>query len=83
MTYDEASGLWNVIIPQQPHNTTVQFQIAAYDKAGNMAIRENDAYTVVPEFSSTIILLLGLASITLAFVIKKKTSLLSSHRLST
>lgn len=83
MTYDGVSALWSVIIPQQPHNTTVQFQIAAYDKAGNMAIRENDAYMVVPEFSSTIILLLGLASITLAFAIKKKTSLLSSHRLST
>jgi len=83
MTYDGVSALWSVIIPQQPHNTTVQFQIAAYDKAGNMAIRENDAYTVVPEFSSTIILLLGLASITLAFVITNKTSLLSSHRVST
>jgi len=83
MTYDEASGLWNVIIPQQPHNATVQFQIVAYDKAGNMAIRENDVYTVLPELSSTIILLLSLASITLTFVMKKKTSLLSSHRLFT
>jgi hypothetical protein len=51
MTYDEASGLWDVIIPQQPHNATVQFKIAAYDEAGNLAIRENDVYTVLPEFS--------------------------------
>lgn len=83
MTYDGVSGLWRVIIPQQPHNATVQFQIAAYDKAGNMAVRENGVYAVVPEFSSTIILLLGLASITLTFVIKKKTFLPSSHRLFT
>ncbi len=83
MTYDEASGLWNVIIPQQPHNAAVQFYVVAYDHAGNMAIGENNAYTVLPEFSSTIILLLALVSITLAFVLAKKTSLLSSHRLST
>jgi hypothetical protein len=83
MTYDEASGLWNVIIPQQPHNATVQFYVVAYDHAGNMAIGENNDYTVLPEFSSTIILLLALISITLTLVLAKKTSLLSSHRLST
>ena len=83
MTRDEASGLWNVTIPRQQHNTTVQFQIAAYDNAGNMAIRENNVYTVLPEFSLTIILLLALASTALTFVITKKTSLPSSHRVST
>jgi len=82
MTYDEASSLWSVIIPRQPHNTTVQFYVAAYDNGGNMAIRENNVYTVLPEFSSTIILLLALVSITLTFVITKKTSLLSTHGLS-
>lgn len=81
MTYDEASGLWNVIMPRQPHDTTVQFYIAAYDNAGNMAISENNGYTVLPEFSSIIILLLALASITFTFVTTKKTSSLSSNRL--
>jgi hypothetical protein len=83
MTCDEASGLWSVIIPRQPHSGTVQFYVAAYDNAGNMAIGEKNVYTVLPEFSSTVILLLALVSITLTFVITKKTSLLSSHRLST
>jgi hypothetical protein len=81
MTYDEAGGLWNVMIPRQPHDTTVQFYVAAYDNAGNMAISENNGYAVLPEFSSTIILLLALASITLTFVTTKKTSSLSSNRL--
>jgi hypothetical protein len=60
MTYDAASGLWSVIVPRQPHETTVQFCITAYDNAGNVAIEENDGYTVLPEFSlATIILFLA------------------------
>ena len=45
MTYDD--GLWNVIIPQQPHNATIQFYIMAYDNAENIAIGEYYRYTVL------------------------------------
>lgn len=76
MTYDDESGLWNVIIPQQPHNTTVKFYIIAYDNAGNIAVDNNYGeyyvYTVLPEFASTIILLLALAFTALVVIIAKK-----------
>ncbi|NWG11310.1 hypothetical protein HXY33_06160 [Candidatus Bathyarchaeota archaeon] len=72
MTYDDASGLWNVIIPQQPHNTTVQFYIIAYDNVGNTAVGEHYFYAILPEFSFTTILLLALASTTLTIMITKK-----------
>lgn len=76
MTYDGVSGLWNVILPQQPHNTTVKFYIVAYDNAGNVAIDDNSGeyymYTVIPEFSSSVILLLALAVTSLAIIIGKR-----------
>jgi hypothetical protein len=75
MTYNDASDLWNVIIPQQPHNTTVQFYIIAYDNAGNTAVGEYYFYTILPEFSFSAVLLLALASITLTIMITKKARL--------
>jgi len=38
MTYTLTSGFWTVVIPGQAGNTTVEFRIAAYDKAGNEAV---------------------------------------------
>lgn len=75
MTYNDASDLWNVIISQQPHNTTVQFYIIAYDNAGNTAVGEYYFYTILPEFSFSAVLLLALASITLTIMITKKARL--------
>jgi hypothetical protein len=52
MSYDAQTGLWEVIVPMQPHNTTVEFYITACDKAGNVAVNDNSGeyytYTVMP-----------------------------------
>ena len=52
MSYDAQTGLWEVIVPMQPHNTTVEFYITAYDKAGNVVVNDNSGeyytYTVTP-----------------------------------
>jgi hypothetical protein len=76
MSYDQQSKLWKVIVPQQPHNTTVEFYITAYDKAGNMAINNNSGqyyvYKILPEFTSAAVLLLALALTTLSIVLARK-----------
>jgi hypothetical protein len=76
MTQDQQSQLWKVIVPLQPHNTTVEFYITAIDKAGNVAINNNSgeyyAYTILPEFTSTTVLLLALTLAPLSIVLAKK-----------
>ena len=76
MSFDQQSQLWEVIVPQQPHNTTVEFYITAYDNAGNMATSNNSGgyyvYTVLPEFISTAMLLLALSIATLFIVFARK-----------
>jgi hypothetical protein len=76
MSYDQQSGLWKVIIPQQVHNTTVEFYIIAYGKAGNMAVNDDSGkyytYPVTPEFTLTAMLLLALTLTSLSIVIAKK-----------
>jgi hypothetical protein len=47
MKHDDTSGLWTVIVPQQPSGTTVQFSIVAYDNIGNQDLK-NYEYTVLP-----------------------------------
>jgi len=44
MTYE--AGVWKATIPGQPANTTVEFYIEAYDKAGNRAQTLIYTYTV-------------------------------------
>jgi len=44
--YNETSGNWAVIIPAQPANSTVEFFIQAYDKAGNWNMSSTYSYTV-------------------------------------
>jgi hypothetical protein len=52
MSYDAQTGLWQVMVPMQPPNTTVKFYITAYDKAGNVAVNDDSGecytYTVMP-----------------------------------
>jgi hypothetical protein len=76
MNYDARTGLWEVIVPMQPHDTTVEFYITAYDKAGNVAVNNNSGeyytYTVMPEFMSTAALLLALAFASIFIVFARK-----------
>jgi len=39
MVYDEANGVWEVIVPRQPTGTNVEFFISAYDNAGNQVVK--------------------------------------------
>lgn len=76
MSQDQQSQLWKVIVPRQSHDTTVEFYITAYDKAGNLAINNNSGeyyvYTILPEFTSTAVLLLALTLTSLSLVLAKK-----------
>lgn len=76
MMFDDQNGLWNVIVPQQPHNTTVRFYIAAYDKAGNLIVDNNSGeyhvYTVLPEFTATVFILLTVSCTLFGVVYRKK-----------
>lgn len=45
MTYDETNNIWEVILPQQPNGTNVQFSVTVSDNTGNQAVKQ-DNYTV-------------------------------------
>ncbi|MEM2151460.1 MAG: hypothetical protein QXR45_03750 [Candidatus Bathyarchaeia archaeon] len=67
--------LYEAIIPGQEANTLVKYKIIAYDNAGNFAVEDNNmayyAYTVIPEFPFSIILLLALIFSTLSITVFK------------
>jgi len=61
MDYNSTSRLYNATIPGQPAGTCVRFKILAYDKAGNNKTRDGTeycTYQVIPEFPSSLILIL-------------------------
>ena len=76
MTLNSTTGLYETTIPEQQANTLVKYKITAYDNAGNRKVEDNSGeyyvYTVVPEFPSTVILLLALLFTTFAVIIEKK-----------
>jgi hypothetical protein len=76
MRQDQQSQLWEVIVPRQSHNSTVEFYITAIDKAENVAINNNSGeyyvYTTLPEFTTTAVLLLALTLTALTIVLAKK-----------
>jgi len=86
MIYNETLGLYESVILGQPENTLVKYYVVASDKFNNHYAYWPDqgdlsqpiycVYTVIPEFSSTIIFLLALLFTTFATIIigKKKTS---------
>jgi len=45
MTYDETNNIWEVVVPQQPAGTNVQFSVTVSDNNGNQATMEGN-YTV-------------------------------------
>jgi len=61
MSYNSTSRICNATIPGQPAGTYVRFKIVAYDKVGNNATRDGTEYCiyqVIPEFPSSLILIL-------------------------
>jgi len=76
MAFNNTSTLWEAIIPGYMEGTQVKYRIEAYDNAGNMAVEDNAgqyyAYTVIPEFLSSLILLLVMVLSVLAVVLAKR-----------
>ncbi len=62
MTLNGTTGLYQGTIPGMPGNTTVYYKVTAYDTAGDYFVQDKTGvyytYSVVPEFSALIILLL-------------------------
>jgi len=79
MLFNETSGYWEATIPGHDADTTVKYKIEAYDNAGNCAVNDNAGeyyiYTVVPEFSSVIFVLIALmAASIVAIKLRKKSN---------
>jgi hypothetical protein len=76
MSYNSTSGLYYAMILGQSEETYVKYKIVAYDNAENMAVEDNTGqyytYTVIPEFSSSLILLLVMVLSVLAVVLAKR-----------
>jgi hypothetical protein len=75
-----STGLYGAVIPGQQANTTVIYSIIAYDNANNSKVDDKCglyySYSVIPEFSSLLILpLVMLATALVAIVYKKKRAL--------
>lgn len=75
MDYNETSGFYEGIISGQPADTWAKYDIIAYDNAENQAEQNNTgqyfAYYVIPEFSSTTILLLVMILATVVAILIK------------
>ena len=75
MILNATTGLYEVTIPGQQAGNIVKYKIIAYDIAGNYKIEDNDGqfytYTVIPEFSSTLILALFMLTTLIATVLWK------------
>jgi len=78
MSHNSTSNLYYATIPGQPEETLVKYKIMAYDNAENVAVEDKNGqyyvYTVIPEFPSSLILLLFTVSSMLAVVLAKKLS---------
>jgi len=74
MTLNSTTGLYETAIQVQQAHTLVRYEITAYDNAGNHMVEDNSGqyyvYTVIPEFTSTMILLLFMIA-TLAVTVYK------------
>jgi hypothetical protein len=76
MIWNSTSGLWDGVIPGKPIDTVVKYMITAFDNAENEAVNNNAGdyfvYTVVPEFTVTMLLII-MVIVTIAVVgVRKK-----------
>lgn len=75
MNYNATTGFYGAIIPEKSVGTLVKYEIIAFDYADNKSIENNSGeyfvYTVIPEFTTTILLVL-LFCITLIFMARKR-----------
>jgi hypothetical protein len=75
MTPNTTTGLYEATIQGQEPNTLVKYKIIAYDNAGNQVVEDNSGqyytYTVIPEFSSTIILTIFMLTTTILVILTR------------
>jgi len=84
MSHNTTTGYYEALIPEQPNGTIVKYEITAFDKANNKSVENNSGqyydYTVIPEFTATMFLLILVLSTTVIFIAEKpKTSKKSTH----
>ena len=76
MDFNLTTSLYEASIPGQPADTFVKYKVIAYDEAGHFAVNDKEkeyfVYTVIPEFSSVLILFLLFAVTTFFVVFTKK-----------
>jgi len=77
VTMTLTDGRYAANIPAMADQTNIRYKIVAYDSMGNVAVKDNLGnnyqYTVIPEFSSPIIIVLAIIlGITAIMVIKSK-----------
>jgi len=75
MTFNSTTGFYEAIIPGQQADTLLKYKITAYDIAENYKVEDNNGqyyvYTVIPEFSSTLLLLLTMILSILVIILVK------------
>jgi hypothetical protein len=75
MNYNTTTGFYEATIPEQPVGTLVKYEITAFDHANNKSIENNSGqyfdYTVIPEFTATMFLLILVLSTIIIFITKK------------
>jgi hypothetical protein len=69
MSLNSTTNLWDGVIPGYLNGTLVQYNITAFDNAGNKAVTSSFNYTVIPEFMTImpIVLLIILTATVVAF----------------
>jgi len=76
MNYNTTTGYYEATIPEQPFGTLVKYEITAFDKANNKSIENNSGqyfvYTVIPEFTTIMFLLILIFSSMTILITKKK-----------
>jgi len=71
MIYNSTTSLYEATIPKQQNCTWVKYKIVAYDKAGNYAVEKGESSIYVyhvPEFPTSLILLLFLVMTLMAVI---------------
>jgi len=75
MTFNSTTGFYEATIQVQHANVFVKYKIIAYDNAGNIKVEDNAGqyyiYTVIPEFSSTLILAMFMLTTLIAITLWK------------
>jgi parallel beta-helix repeat protein len=71
-----SSNTYQATIPRYDEGTWVTYEIVAYDNAGNSVVKDNNGYHykyhVIPEFTSTMILLMLMLTTLIATFLQKK-----------